>query len=293
MGQDFLSQDEVDQLLAGVCGPLLKDEPGEDNTDGYKKCDLGRQEHIVRGRLPTLELISEYFAREIRKYIYNFIGRSSEISLGCIRVQEYSECIRNLVVPSNLNLFKCDTLPRAGLLVCDPNLIYLCLDSIFGSDGRFHARVEAREWSIIEQEFIDQFSDGIMEVWSKAFSKFFPANFIVSERAMNTQYVNVASPGEIVLVQYFTVELNGNTADFVLVFPYAMVEPIIEVLRSTNFTEEVDSGRRIDLSDVDVTILEVVELGDIAIGLLETIEVGNTIMLNSGEVKKTYEVEHE
>src|SRR4051812_3208764 len=103
MSQDFLSQEEVDALLKGVTGEP-DEAPAEEDGGGVRTYDMGRQERIVRGRMPTMELINERFARYLRIGLFNYIHRSTEISVGPIRVQKYSEFIRNLVVPTNLNL---------------------------------------------------------------------------------------------------------------------------------------------------------------------------------------------
>jgi len=143
MAQDFLSQEEVDALLKGVTGDLDEETPEDSPADGIKSYDLGRQERIVRGRMPTMELINERFARYLRIGLFNYMHRSVEVSVGPIKVQKYSEFIRNLVVPTNLNLIQAKPLRGTGLIVLDPNLVFLAVDNMFGGDGRFHTRVEA------------------------------------------------------------------------------------------------------------------------------------------------------
>ncbi|MCF8184419.1 MAG: flagellar motor switch protein FliM, partial [Polynucleobacter sp.] len=102
MAQDFLSQEEVDALLKGVTGEADETPAEAGETGGVKNYDIGRQERIVRGRMPTMELINERFARLLRIGLFNYMHRGIEISIGPIKVQKYSEFIRNLVVPTNL-----------------------------------------------------------------------------------------------------------------------------------------------------------------------------------------------
>ena len=78
MSQDFLSQEEVDALLKGVTGETDEAAPEADNQD-VKTYDLGRQERIVRGRMPTLELINERFARYLRIGLFSYMHRSTEV----------------------------------------------------------------------------------------------------------------------------------------------------------------------------------------------------------------------
>ncbi|MCL4724574.1 MAG: flagellar motor switch protein FliM, partial [Rhodocyclaceae bacterium] len=150
MAQDFLSQEEVDALLKGVTGEADEPEKAE-QAGGVQPYDIGRQERIVRGRMPTLELINERFARYLRIGLFNYMHRTTEISLGPIRVQKYGEFIRNLVVPTNLNLVHFNPLRGTGMVVLDPNLVFLVVDNMFGGDGRFHTRVEGRDFTPTEQ----------------------------------------------------------------------------------------------------------------------------------------------
>ncbi|MGV3742209.1 MAG: flagellar motor switch protein FliM, partial [Burkholderiaceae bacterium] len=103
MSENFLSQQEVDALLKGVTGEEDEAAPAVDQS-GVRPYNLATQERIVRGRMPTLEIINERFARLFRIGLFNFLRRTTEVSIGPVRVSKYSEFIRNLVVPTNLNL---------------------------------------------------------------------------------------------------------------------------------------------------------------------------------------------
>ena len=168
MAGDFLSQDEVDALLKGVTGETddPEREAGEDAS--IRAYNLGTQERIVRGRMPTLELINERFARYLRIGLFNYMHRNAEISVGPIRVQKYSEFIRNLVVPTNLNLVAAKPLRGTALFVFDPNLVFLVVENMFGGDGRFHTRVEGRDFTATEQRIIQ----GLLGVVFSEYSKY-------------------------------------------------------------------------------------------------------------------------
>jgi flagellar motor switch protein FliM len=114
MAQDFLSQEEVDALLKGVAGETDEVVAEAGDVGGVKPYDLGRQERIVRGRMPTMELINERFARYLRIGLFNYMHKGVEVSVAPIKVQKYSEFIRNLVVPTNLNLVQAKPLRGTG-----------------------------------------------------------------------------------------------------------------------------------------------------------------------------------
>ncbi|HET8706433.1 MAG TPA: flagellar motor switch protein FliM, partial [Pseudomonadales bacterium] len=56
--QDLLSQDEIDALLHGVDDGDIET-GGDEAPDGVIAYDLSSQDRIVRGRMPTLEMINE------------------------------------------------------------------------------------------------------------------------------------------------------------------------------------------------------------------------------------------
>ena len=154
---EFLSQDEVDSLLKGVTGEADDDTDHQEVAPGeVRSYNLASQERIVRGRMPTMEIINERFARLFRIGLFNFIRRTPEISVGPVRVLKFGEFIRNLHVPTNLNLIQAKPLRGNGLFVFDPNLVFLVVDNMFGGDGRFHTRVEGREFTQTEQRIIQK-----------------------------------------------------------------------------------------------------------------------------------------
>ena len=135
MTKDFLSQDEVDALLKGVTGE--QDEaPVEESTEGVRTYDLASQERIVRGRMPTMEIINERFARNIRIGLFNFIRKSPEVSIGGIKVQKYSAFLREIVVPTNFNIVSVKPLRGSGLIVCDPTLVFAVIDALGDQDAK-------------------------------------------------------------------------------------------------------------------------------------------------------------
>lgn len=212
MSDDILSQEEVDALLRGVTGEA-EETVAEETTTGVRPYDIGRQERIVRGRMPTLEIINERFARNFRIGLFNLIRRTAEISVGPVSVIKYSEFVRNLVVPTNLNLVHMPPLRGTALFVFDPNLVFLVVDTLFGGDGRFHMRVEGRDFTLAEQRIIHKMLEVVFEEYEKAWAPIHPVRFEYVRSEMNTQFANIATPTEIVVVTTFNIELAPAAAN--------------------------------------------------------------------------------
>lgn len=230
---DFLSQDEVDSLLKGVTGEPDEVAAEPDPKGTVRLYNMGTQERIVRGRMPTMEILNERFARLFRITLYNLIRRTAEISVGPIRVLKFSEFLRNLPVPTNINIVQAKPLRGHGLFIFDPNLIFLVVDNMFGGDGRFHTRVEGRDFTQTEQRIIQQLLAAVFEAYNKAWQAVYALKFEFVRSEMNPQFANIATPNEVVVTTTFDIEFGGVGGAFHVLIPYSMIEPIREQLYST------------------------------------------------------------
>ncbi len=244
MSSEFLSQDEVDALLKGVTGETDEADAATEQGSGARTYNLGTQERIVRGRMPTLELINERFARYLRIGLFNYMHRNAEVSVGPIRVQKYSEFIRNLVVPTNLNLVVAKPLRGTSLFVFDPNLVFLVVDNMFGGDGRFHTRVEGRDFTPTEQRIIQGLLGVVFHEYERSWKPVYDISFEYIRSEMNSQFANIATPSEIVVSTTFTLEFSGATAEMHICFPYSMIEPIRDLLYSAMQSDQLSTDRR-------------------------------------------------
>ncbi|AME23331.1 MULTISPECIES: flagellar motor switch protein FliM [Burkholderiaceae] len=241
--EEFMSQEEVDALLKGVTGEVdaVADET---RYQGVRPYNLATQERIVRGRMPGLEIINDRFARLLRVGIFNFMRRSAEISVGPVKVQKYSEFTRNLPIPTNLNLVHVKPLRGTSLFVFDPNLVFFVVDNLFGGDGRFHTRVEGREFTQTEHRIISKLLNLVFEQYAASWKSVRSLNFEFVRSEMHTQFANVATPNEIVIVTQFSIEFGSTGGTLHICMPYSMIEPIRDVLSSPIQGEALEVDRR-------------------------------------------------
>ena len=231
MADQFLSQDEVDALLEGVTGESQKPDKQEDAA-GIRDYNLASQERIVRGRMPTMEIVNERFARNLRIGLFNFMRRSPEISVGPVRVVKYSAFLRDIVVPTNINIVSLAPLRGSGLVIFDPKLVFCVIDNLFGGSGKFHVRIEGRDFSPTEQRIIQRLLEVTLADFAKAWGALFRFNFGYQRSEMHTQFANIASPSEIVVATTFNIEVGDGGGEIHVCFPYSSLEPIRDVLYS-------------------------------------------------------------
>ncbi|ARU57573.1 flagellar motor switch protein FliM [Oleiphilus messinensis] len=238
--QDLLSQDEIDALLHGVDDGDIDTEEDVDET-GVKIYDLASQDRIVRGRMPTLEMINERFARYTRISLFNLLRRNADVATGGVQILKFGEYIHTLYVPTSLNLVKIRPLRGTSLFILDAKLVFKLVDNFFGGDGR-HAKIEGREFTPTEIRIVQMVLAQVFIDMKEAWNAVMKVDFEYINSEVNPAMANIVSPSEVVVVSTFHIELDGGGGDMHVAIPYSMIEPIREVL---------DAGVQSDVDDVD------------------------------------------
>ena len=236
MTEQFLSQDEIDALLDAT-------ENGEDPTSSAassaalsaeaRPYDLARQERIVRGRMPALELIHERFSRNLRIGLFNFMRRNPEVTVEPVVVGKYSTFMSTLMVPSNINVMQIKPLHGSALLIMEPQLVASVIDIMFGGTGRAGTPIEGREFSATEQRLILRMVELICGEYRKAWEAVYPLELVYTRSELQPQFANIATPTEIVVSARFDIHLGDHGGAIHLCIPYTALEPIRETLFSS------------------------------------------------------------
>lgn len=286
MTSDLLSQDEIDALLNGVdSGAIETEEPPQDPTVA-RTYDFASQDRIVRGRLPTLEMINERFVRTWRIGLFNLLRRSAELSVRGIETIKFSEYLHSLYVPTNLNLIKFKPLRGVGLIVFEPKLVFTMVDNFFGGDGRYPAKIEGREFTATEMRVIQlllkqTFAD-LIDAWAPVM----PVDFEYITSEVNPHFANIVSPREYVVVSRFHVELDGGGGDLHVTLPYSMLEPIRELLDAGIQSDRVhdDDSFRVTLHEqlrgAEVTVSSVLAHKQLSLRQLTGLKVGDILPID-------------
>ena len=240
---DLLSQDEIDALLHGVDDVDDVDEPMDAGDESAVSFDFSSQDRIVRGRMPTLELINERFARHMRISLFNMLRKTAEVSINGVQMMKFGEYQNTLYVPTSLNMVRFRPLKGTALITMEARLVFILVENFFGGDGRFHAKIEGREFTPTERRIIQRLLKIVFEDYKEAWSPVMGVEFEYLDSEVNPSMANIVSPTEVIVVSSFHIEVDGGGGDFHVVMPYSMVEPIRELL---------DAGVQSDKMETDV-----------------------------------------
>ena len=242
MAVDVLNQDEIDALLHGVdSGAVETRDPAVGGA--ARPYDFATQTRIVRGRMPTLEMINERLARQLRISFFNMLRRSPDVAVAPISLPKFAEYVPTLQVPTSLNLIRIGPLPGTALVILEPKLVFAVVDNFFGGTGR-HAKIEGREFTATEMQIIhmllNQVFAGMKDAWTPVMA--IEPEYMNSE--INPNFANIVTPTEIVVVSRFHIELEGGGGDIHITIPYSMLEPIKDVLKAGMQSDRADKDER-------------------------------------------------
>lgn len=288
--ENILSQDEVDALLRGLTDGEIESESDEalEAEGDIKPYDLASQDRIVRGRMPTLEIIGERFARLTRTSLSNMLGKLVEVTYGSIKTLKFGEFLKNLPIPSSLHILKMEPLRGHELLIVDSKLVFLLIDCFFGSSQitKTSIKVEGREFTAIENRIIKKVIDNMIEEWNTAWKPVYEISTVYIRSEINPQFASIVPPTDIVIQVSFNVEVEDVGGTVIFCIPYSNIEPIRSKLHAGYQSDqfEIDETwiRRLKERLYESPIEISVELGRTTIlgKDLINLDIGDTIILD-------------
>ncbi|MEC7941123.1 MAG: flagellar motor switch protein FliM [Pseudomonadota bacterium] len=286
---DLLSQDEIDALLHGVDDVEEVEDVLETDNDSAVNYDFSSQDRIVRGRMPTLELINERFARHMRISLFNMLRKTAEVSINGVQMMKFGEYQNTLYVPTSLNMVRFRPLKGTALITMEARLVFILVENFFGGDGRFHAKIEGREFTPTERRIIQLLLKIVFEDYKEAWSPVMGVEFEYLDSEVNPSMANIVSPTEVIVVSSFHIEVDGGGGDFHVVMPYSMVEPIRELLDAGVQSDKMETdvrwstALRDEIMDVPVNFRVNLLEQDISLRDLMELRPGDVIPMNMPE----------
>ena len=241
-----LSQSEVDLLLAAVSEGELNEsaedthstEPG-DNEKIIRPYNLTRQDKIIRGRLPRLDVIYEEFARFFQSSLSSALRKAVSLNYGSTEFLQFGEFINTLSMPSCMNILKFNVPCGSALFVIEKRLVYAFVDNFFGGEDRPYTKIQSKGFTPIELSIVKKVVNLSVGDLQKAWSLVDTVDCSFVKTEVNPQLMGIVPSTDVVVVSTFDVDLENAHGTISLILPYSMIEPIKQKL-SLGFNVEPD-----------------------------------------------------
>lgn len=240
-----LSQEEVDALLKGLVDGEIEVESNQGALEaGVTAYDFTSQERIIRGRMPTMEVINEHFARAFRISLSMILRRTVDIQTNFVQMLKFGEFLRSLPLPSSFNIYKMEPLRGQCLLVVDSKLVFALVECFLGGSARTRFKIEGRDFTSIERRLIQKVVVMAFQDLEKAWAPVHPVKMHLVRVEINPMFVGIATPNDIMVISKFQVEMEQTEGFITLCMPYATVEPIKGKLYSGFQSEQLEQDNR-------------------------------------------------
>ncbi len=241
-----LSQAEIDALLGGISeGEILTETTAVEETfqteeRQVENFDFLRFTKGKKEKLPALEFIYDRFSKSFRSALSLFMEREIEVGTVPVQYVEYSEFIKTLPLPTNMNIVVTENLNGFFIVIFDAKLIFSVLETVFGSATISPARIEGREFTKIEFNVIKKLIDLVSAEMEKAWEPVYEINCKYSRSEINPNYITMVAKEETVSLNEFSIEIGDITSWMKICMPYGVLESIKGYLISTPSREDME-----------------------------------------------------
>lgn len=288
-----LTQDEINALLRGLSDGDIETDNFEDaKEEGVRRYDLASQERIIRGRMPTMELIHDRFARSFRTTLSKFLGRTCFINVGGIEIVKFGLFMKKLPLPSSLHIYRMPPLQGYALLVVSTPLVFGIVDSLFGGKGTGKVKIEGREYTAIETRLIGKVVMMALEILKDAWAPIHAVDFVYVRSEFNPLAIAIVPPTDVVIIVTIEVELEQESTTLTFCTPYSTIEPIRQKLttgfQSTRLEIDTNVIRRMEQNVKKTTVDMSVELarGKITARQVMDLNIGDVLPLETSPTEK-------
>lgn len=223
----ILSQDEVDALLKGMSGGEIEVETDSGpDADGVIVYDLTNQDRIIRGRMPTLEIINDRFARLFRTTLSSALRKIVDMTTTSVDMVKFGEFMRSLPVPTSLHIFKMDPLRGHAIFVLESKLVFTLVETFLGGSGGGDMKIEGRDFTAIEHQLTRRVVKLALKDFEQAWKPVHEVTMVYQRTEINPQFASIVPPTDVVVVVKFEMEMEHAAGTITVCIPYSTVEPI-------------------------------------------------------------------
>lgn len=290
-GERLLSQDEIDTLLFGMHeepkAEAGTEAPPLETVGDVQSYDLAKHGGAFSTiDLPGLDMLNEHFARRFRLGLFNLLRCSVDVQAEPYQATSFGKFMDNLPTPTSLNVVQARPLFGHAMFVLDASLVYTLVDIYFGGTGKIRQKVEGRDFTHTENRVVRTFLKQAFGDTAAVWKSITPLHFQHERSEQSPRFASIYDSEEVVVQSTFSIDLEGKTNPFRIMFPIAMLDPVKESLVS-GYSDSPDDGAGtpgLDLSDLDYIPTEIVgEFGKVKLSVADLLALrpGDILPLSS------------
>lgn len=275
-----LDQDEIDSLL-GFDG-----DDSETTRTGIQA--IINSSLVSYERLPMLDIVFDRLVRMMSTSLRNFTSDNIEVTIDNISSVRFGDYLNSVPLPAMMCVFQAVEWDNYGLLTIDSNLIYSIVDVLLGGRrGTAAMRIEGRPYTTIETNLVERMTDVILKDLTTSFEPLSPVHFVFDRIETNPRFASIARPTNAAVVVRLRIDMEDRGGKLEILFPYATLEPIRELLLQRFMGEKFgrdtiwESHLATELWQTEIKLDAVLDEQEMTLGEVMSFQVGQTLVFNA------------
>lgn len=281
MGEDVLSQSEIDKLLSALStGSVTAEEvKAEEDQKKVKTYDFKRPDKFSKDQIRTLYMLHENFARLLNTYLSTNLRTMVAVEVVSVEQLTYQEFVQSMGNPSVIGVLAVPPLKGNIIMELDSIVAFSIIDRVFGGQGETNAKpsVLTEIEETVMRKTLGKAMESLREAWENVVV-FDPKLEIIES---NPQFTQIVPPSDMVVIVTLKITIGSVEGFMNICIPYLVLEPIMSKL-TTSFwvaasVSKEDHPEQVEILEKKIARTRVpliVELGSIQISIREFMMLG-------------------
>ncbi|MCP3889957.1 MAG: hypothetical protein GY702_13960 [Desulfobulbaceae bacterium] len=262
--EPILNKSEIAELLQAIRDGKVQLDTDEQDESSFLECTPLNLFQLAKPdkeqfRIPNLDIILDVFCRVYATSLTNQLQRTFSIQRTSLDSIEFQKFMADKQKPGAIGILDMPPLKNGALIIFDPKLSFSMLEVMLGASSELESpeidrRLTTIELNILKSSMIDACTD-----INKAFDQLLTLDTQLIKLENNARLVSIVEPEAEVIVGTLLVKVGQYTGEIHLVFPFATLEPLRELLKEilTISTQTKSAWQEVmeeELHDIPVTV---------------------------------------
>ena len=281
MGEDVLSQSEIDKLLSALSdGSVSADAvKAEEDQKKVKTYDFKRPDKFSKDQIRTLYMLHENFARLLNTYLSTSLRTMVNVEVASVEQLTYQEFVQSMANPSVIGVLAVPPLKGNIIMEVDTIIAFSIIDRVFGGQGEATAKpsVLTEIEETVMRKMLAKAMDNLRDAWENV-AKFNPKLEIIES---NPQFTQIVPPSDMVVIVTLKITIGSVEGFMNICIPYLVLEPIMSKLTTSFWVAasvvKEDHPEQVEILERKIAktrVPMVIELGSIHISIREFLMLG-------------------
>lgn len=232
----ILKKSEITDLLNAIRDGKVSLDLDDNEQNSFLACSPLNLFQLARPdreqfRIPNFDIIIDVFCRSYATSLTNQLQRTFSITRTALETFEFQKFMADKNQPGGIGILDMPPLKHGALIIIDPKLSFSLIEIMLGASSDLESPQLDRRLTTIELTILKTILTDACRDLNKAFFQLLDLDTTLIKLENNARLVSIVEPEAEVIVGTLLVKVGEYSGEIHLVFPYATLEPLRDLLR--------------------------------------------------------------